>query len=66
MKQYRVLVTFDRIDVAGTLVKGTSRSYEFGAASKTEAKKRALSMFRKNEPTRKKIHSAKVNELKDI
>lgn len=64
MPQYRVTVRFDRLNpVTNKLEKQSVREGTLAAASSLEAKDKYLKQFRKNEPTRRKIHHVEVTKI---
>ena len=64
MPQYRVKVTFDRLNPkTKALEKNAVREGTFWAVTREAAKKLYLRQFKENEPTRRKIHKIEVSEI---
>lgn len=64
MPKYKVKITFDRVNPASQEVeKNSVRENEIYSTTANDAKQFSLRQFKKNEPTRRKIHSVEVTLL---
>lgn len=61
MPKYKVTIKFDRINPITKAVElGSVRENEIYSTTANDAKQFSLRQFKKNEPTRRKIHSVEV------
>lgn len=59
-------IVFDRVNpVSKNIEKGTNRSWEFDADNEKVFKKEMMRMFKKDEPTRRKVHSVEIKRIAD-
>lgn len=66
MAKYKVKIIFDRLNpITKKMEKETYREGVFSAVNAEAAKELYLKQFRRNEPTRRRIRSVKVEEVKD-
>lgn len=64
--KYKVKIIFDRLNpITKKMEKETYREGVFSAVNAEAAKELYLKQFRRNEPTRRRIRSVKVEEVKD-